>query len=182
MTFVTVPHILILMKHSYKLFVVAGLGLLSLGIVRLFFMDARSVSNFEECVARNGRVLKTEPAQCAYSNLLVSVVLTDLPESRPLSVSELLNQTINDRYTVSGMVKTGQSAGVEHCQDRLYVTDGLKVLQLRQDRDGELVSFEESSLIGAEVVLSGVYLPENGLCKALLCQCDPYLIVETINQ
>jgi len=107
--------------------------------------------------------------------------VTETPSGIPLGAS---------RKTFSGTVLTGAQLGEvkEHCAAGLYLVaeegsflvSQTPMLLLRVSKGDEHVMFSDQRYMGQEVRLRGLYPAQEVFCAALICACEDYILVESI--
>ena len=96
----------------------------------------------------------------------------------------------SDQQTITGTIMTGAQIGKakNYCAEGLYLVaeDGYlinetQMLLLRiQDTENETGMLSDEQYVGKKVEVTGKYPPRKGLCKALLCSCEDYILVDQI--
>lgn len=90
----------------------------------------------------------------------------------------------NKLKKVSGKVATGIEAGRSYCSEGIYLMDDTGVIMLTVEsttsNDINLRVYLSKEYLGKNVTIVGVYPTQEGSCEALICQCEDYLIVKSI--
>jgi hypothetical protein len=96
----------------------------------------------------------------------------------------------SDQQTFTGTIMTGAQIGKakNYCEEGLYLVaeDGYLVNEIQMlllripDAENETEMLSDEQYIGKKVEVTGKYPPQKGLCKALLCTCEDYILVDQI--
>lgn len=96
----------------------------------------------------------------------------------------------SDQRTFTGTVMTGVQLGKvkSYCAEGLYLVaeeasliDQTKMLLLRvPDKGNEAKMLSDEQYVGKKVEVTGKYPAQDAFCKALLCACEDYILVDEI--
>ena len=91
------------------------------------------------------------------------------------------DRKLNQEVTVSGVVRTGAQIGRDYCAAGLYLTEAAGAILLRIKNDkGERPIFDEKEYLDKRVEVLGRYPAQENFCEALICECEDYILVDTI--
>jgi hypothetical protein len=136
-----------------------------------------SVASYAECVKAGYPIQESFPPRCVTPDKRVfvedvSVVLPNINSSA----------SPNATKTFTEVVKTGVQLGVNHCQDGLYINGGptgnIQIREKDQGRYSKMLSDEK--YIGKKVEIIGKFPGQEMMCKALICDCDQYVLIDSI--
>jgi hypothetical protein len=92
--------------------------------------------------------------------------------------------------TFTGTVMTGAQIGKakDYCAEGLYLVaeDGFLVNETQMlllripDAENETAMLADQQYVGNKVEVTGIYPAQVGLCRALLCACEDYILVSQI--
>lgn len=108
-----------------------------------------------------------------------------------ITKSTIITNPISNISRFEGTVKTGaQLEDKSYCPNGLYLiadkgsylVDQVKVLQLRlPDESNETKMISDKDYIERRVNVTGKYSVQKNSCQALTCECEDYILVETIS-
>ncbi|MBI4009149.1 hypothetical protein HY357_02865 [Candidatus Roizmanbacteria bacterium] len=146
---------------KYKVIIIC---LLILGIIALYLLNVKGNYQYPD--------LSISPTQAFFTPTL--------------AISSAKNKVF------TGTVKTGSQLGEQksYCPEGLYLladqgtylTGQTTTLQLQASPDkADLNTSSLKNFIGKRVKVSGKYPAQEVFCEALICQCDDYILVESID-
>ena len=96
----------------------------------------------------------------------------------------------SDRQTFTGTVMTGAQIGKakDYCAEGLYLVaeegylvDQTQMLLLRIPAvENEPQMLADAAYVGEKVQVNGIYPAQTAFCRALLCACEDYILVQQI--
>src|SRR5687768_8827872 len=96
----------------------------------------------------------------------------------------------SDQLILTGTVMTGAQIGKakNYCAEGLYLVaeDGYLVNEIQMlllripDAENETEMLSDEQYIGKKVEVTGKYPAQKNLCRALLCSCEDYILVDQI--
>lgn len=108
-----------------------------------------------------------------------------------ITKSTIITNPISNISRFEGTLKTGaQLEDKSYCPNGLYLVAGkgsylvdqIKVLQLRlPDEPNKTKIISDQNYIGKRVDVTGKYSVQKKFCEALTCECEDYILVETLN-
>jgi hypothetical protein len=135
------------------------------------------VASYAECVKAGYPIQESFPPRCVTPDKRVfvedvSVVLPNINSSA----------TPNATKTFTEVVKTGTQAGVNHCKEGLYINGGSTGnIQIREKDQGRYSKMlDDKKYIGKKVEIIGKFPGQEMMCKALICDCDQYILIDSI--
>lgn len=97
----------------------------------------------------------------------------------------------SDQQTFMGTVKTGAQIGKakDYCAEGLYLVaeegylvNETQMLLLRiPDSENEPQMLSDQEYVGKKVEVTGIYPAQEAFCRALLCMCEDYILVQQIH-
>jgi hypothetical protein len=82
-----------------------------------------------------------------------------------------------------GVLRTGAELGESksYCTEGYYLVGDLGTLLLRTDEGRDVPSlFADARFLGKAITVTGLYPAQEFFCEALLCECEPYILVESV--
>ncbi len=136
--------------------------------------------------SRGYKLLAVDTGFILVSLLAISLTFHILLDLRPKGTkiivdpeSRIIDDTVinlRKKVVFEATVFSGTKAGRDYCLDGLYVSYMGKTLLLR-DNSGMI---KDKSYLNKQVTLEGIYPAQDNFCKALICDCDDYVLVERI--
>jgi hypothetical protein len=100
------------------------------------------------------------------------------------TVQDLLESTSNPgTKSVVGTLVTGDIAQREFCTQGIYIQDSTGALMLRKPASGsqeQNLLFSDKTLLGKRVKVTGLYPAQDVACEALICDCENYILVDSV--
>ena len=128
-------------------------------------------------VSRTGS--KCEFAECPEVN--PSPTPTPMPIAAVRDLWEIPFDEGPMSVVINGIVKTGAQINREYCLEGFYLTDDTGVIQLRVKDEAQYSKMlDDAKYLGERVEVRGKYPAQQVFCEAEICQCENYILVDTI--
>ena len=111
------------------------------------------------------------------------------PTLAPISINSVKNlleipfDKEPENIVISGIVKTGAQIDREYCSEGLYLTDDTGAIQLQlrvKDEAAYSKMLDDAKYLRERVEVRGKYPAQQVFCEALICQCENYLLMDSI--
>jgi hypothetical protein len=71
---------------------------------------------------------------------------------------------------------------MDHCPGGFYLSDATGIIQLRVKFEEVINLFSDKGVLGEHVEVEGKYPVQEFFCKALICACDDFMLVDKIKK